>query len=74
MTEYVCVKELCLDTYDANGFFEEEGNTFIKVGEVFQRSEDDYRLIGDSDSVRLDSDRHWIEISEETLNEHFKRQ
>lgn len=74
MAEYVCIKELCLDTYDANGFLEEQNNTIIKVGEVFQRSEDDYRLVGDKDSIRLDSDRHWVEIDEKTLNEYFKPQ
>lgn len=74
MTKYVCVKELCLDTYDDDGFFVEEGNAFVEVGEVFQRSEEKFRCVGGTDSIRLENDTQWIEISEETLNEYFKPQ
>ena len=71
MTEYVCIKELCLDTYDADGFFMESGNAFVEVGEVFQKSEEQFRCVGGQDSIRLENDTQWIEISKETLAEHF---
>ena len=74
MVEYVCVKELCLDTYDNDGFFVEQGNAFVEVGEVFQRSEEKFRCVGGADSIRLENDKQWLEISEETLNEYFKPQ
>lgn len=35
-------------------------------------SEEPYRVIGDKDSVRLDSDTQWLEISAETLAERFQ--
>lgn len=74
MTEYICVKELCLDTYDDDGFFVKEGNAFVEVGEVFQKSEEKFRCVGGKDSIRLENDKQWLEISEETLNEYFKPQ
>ena len=72
MAEYVCIKELCLDTYDDDGFFVEQGNAFVEVGEVFQKSEEKFRCVGGKDSIRLENDKQWLEISEETLNEYFK--
>ena len=72
MAEYVCIKELCLDTYDDDGFFVESGNAFVEVGEVFQKSEEKFRCVGDIDSIRLDNDKQWLEISEQTFYKHFK--
>ena len=37
MEEYVCIKELLLDTYDDDGFYVENETAFIEVGEVFQK-------------------------------------
>ena len=72
MKNYVCTKELCLDKCDDDGFFVENEYCFISVGSIFQMSEEPYRVIGDKDSVRLDSDTQWLEISAETLAEHFQ--
>lgn len=72
LKEYICIKELCLEKCDDDGFFVENEYCYIDVGEVFQRSEEPFRVVGDKDSVRLDSDTKWLEISEETLNEHFQ--
>ena len=74
MTEYVCIKELCLDTYDDDGFRVENANAFVEVGEIFQKSEEKFRCVGGKESIRLDNDKQWLEISEETLNEYFKPQ
>lgn len=72
MAEYVCIKELCLETYDADGFRVENEFAFVDVGEVFQKSEEQFRCVGGQDSIRLENDKQWIEISEETLKEHFE--
>ena len=72
LKEYICIKELYLEKCDDDGFFVENEYAIIEVGEVFQRSEEPFRVVGDKDSVRLDSDTKWLEISEETLNEHFQ--
>ena len=74
MAEYICVKELCLETYDADGFRVENEFAFVDVGEVFQKSEEQFRCVGGQDSIRLENDTQWIEISEETLNKYFKLQ
>lgn len=72
MSEYVCIKELCLETYDADGFRVENEFAFVEVGEIFQKSEEKFRCVGGTDSIRLENDKQWLEISEETLNEYFK--
>ena len=71
MAEYVCVKDLCLATYDADGFRVENEFAFVVVGEVFQKSEEQFRCVGDNDTIRLENDNQWLEISKETFAEHF---
>ena len=71
MAEYICVKELCLETYDDDGFRVENEFAFVDVGEVFQESEERFRCVGGQDSIRLENDEQWLEISVETLTEHF---
>lgn len=71
MAEYICVKELCLETYDDDGFRVENENAFVDVGEVFEKSEERFRCVGSQDSIRLENDKQWIEISKETFDEHF---
>ena len=72
LKEYICIKELFLERYDDDGFFCENEYIYINVGEVFQRSEEPFRVVGDKDSIRLDSDTKWLEINEEKLNKHFR--
>lgn len=73
MKRYKCVKPLLLDSYDPDGFLEEENSTLIEVGEVFEVDEEsDYLLIANKPALRLDSPRHWIEIYPDTLAEHFE--
>ena len=55
-------------------FFVESGNAFVEVGEVFQKSEEKFRCVGGTDSIRLENDNQWLEVTEETLNEYFKPQ
>lgn len=66
---YICKKELMLETFDDNGFDTGE-YLAIEVGEIYQRTDEEYRLIGGE--VRLDNKRRWVEISEETLAEFFE--
>lgn len=73
MAEYICVKELCLETYDNDGFRVENEFAFVDVGEVFQESEERFRCVGGQDSIRLENDTQWIEISKETLAKHFAK-
>lgn len=68
---YVCTKQLSLATYDDEGFVIENEYYTVEVGEVFEKSECPYRMIGGSDTVRLESATRWIEITEDTFKKHF---
>ena len=74
MKRYKCIKPLFLDRYDDNGFLEEEDAMVIEVGEVYEVDDDtcDYLLIADKPALRLENERHWIEIYPDTLAEHFE--
>ena len=72
MKNYICKKALSIEMFDGNGFSVEE-ILDIQKGEKFQSSDDRFRCVGGPDTVRLDSDDGtWVEISRETLNEHFE--
>lgn len=70
---YICKETFQLNRFDEDGYDTEEVMC-IEQGAMFQRTEDDYRLIGGE--VRLDGitadEGTWIEISEETLAEYFE--
>ena len=38
------------------------------------KSEEKFRCVGGTDSIRLENDKQWLEILEETLNEYFRPQ
>ena len=70
---YKCKKDFQLDLYDDDGFYIEDSLT-VYQGEMFERSDNDYRIIGGD--VRLDgigkSQGRWLEISETTLSLYFE--
>jgi hypothetical protein len=74
MKQYKCTKPLLLDRYDDNGFLEEEDAMLIEVGEIYDIDDDtcDYLLVANKPALRLENERHWIEIYPDTLAEHFK--
>ena len=74
MRNYICIKPLQLECYDDDGFVIENKYSEVTEGEVFQKSEEKFRCIGGTDSIRLENDKQWLEITEETLNEYFKPQ
>lgn len=74
---YKCIKGFSLEKCDDDGFTIEGEYTIIEKGSTWYIPEDeDYRLIGGE--IRLEEDKpneiHWIEISKETLEEHFRKQ
>ena len=74
MKRYKCIKPLLLDSYDDDGFLEEENAMQIEVGEVYEMDDDtcDYLLIASKPALRLENARNWIEIYPDTLAEHFE--
>ena len=71
MKDYICIKPLQLECYDNDGFVIENKYSEVGEGEIFQRSEEKFRCVGGKDSIRLENDEQWLEISVETLTEHF---
>lgn len=67
--KYKCVKAFTLDTYDGDGFYV-DGYMEIKTGEVYEVGNE--KII--DGEIHLDgvNVNRWIEISRETLNEHFE--
>lgn len=72
MKSYICTKELYLNNCDEDGLRIENDYVVVEVGTIFRRSEEPYRFVGGKDSIRLESDTQWLEITEETLNMYFK--
>lgn len=66
---YKCVKAFTVDTYDDDGFYINEYME-IKAGEVYEVGNE--KIIDGElhlDGVNVN---RWIDISQETLNEHFE--
>lgn len=70
MKLYRCKQDFALDAYDDDGFSLDEAIT-IEAGEVFQRSEDRFRVVGGSETIHLENDHAWIEITGDLLGQFF---
>jgi hypothetical protein len=67
---YKCTDTFFIDTVDDEGFSLEDEQMTIPKGSIWNLPEEDYRFIGGE--IRLESDKHgWIEITNETLEQHF---
>lgn len=69
---YVCVKSFRLECYDDDGYVIENKYAEIKKGEIFKKSEDEYRFVGGNDTIKLENDGRWVEILPETLAKYFE--
>ena len=71
---YKCIKEFVLEKCDNNGFTIDGSYGVIEEETIWDFPEDkNYRFIGGE--IRLESHENefdWIEITKDTLNEHFK--
>ncbi len=69
--KYRCIKGFAVNNSDDDGFLTEELIN-IEVGSEWEVDESGYRMVGDSDSVRLEAeDGSWLEITKEHLSEYF---
>ena len=67
-TQYRCIKKFYVPLCDDDGYEVESGEmASVDVGETFYRSN-----ITWMNDVRLENKYTWVEISEETFNEHFE--
>ena len=74
MKKYECIKEFKVDYYD-DDHYEEKGSN-IELGSIWiiEDEKDTFRMIGGE--IRLirdvENEYSWLEISKDTLEEHFK--
>lgn len=72
MRKAVCIKLFAIEMCDDDGFFLED-YMYVDEGKVFQIDDTSFRVVGGSDTVRLDSDDGtWLEITPEHFSEYFK--
>ena len=74
MPRYVCKKPLYFHEVDDDGRMMEKF-ALVDVGDVYDEQYTSYRMDGGPETIRLvevnSSMNLWIEITGETLNEHF---
>lgn len=75
--KYRCIKELYVDKYDEDGFWNGCDYIVIPVGSIWIVDESNVKIVGGSETIRLELDTsehkyQWLEILENTLNEHFE--
>lgn len=69
--KFECTNNFYVDKYDADGFWTGK-QTIIKKGEVFECDlEDKLRVVGGDDTLRLENDKQWLELTEESIRENF---
>lgn len=72
--KYKCVKTFSLEIVDDDGSIMENSHKEIHKGSVWERVESSYRFVGAPDSVRLENDSgDWMELSENTITNHFAK-
>ena len=70
---FECIEEFWVDNCDDDGGFGDGGQTLIKKGSVWQKSEPFLLYpLNDPEGVRLDCEGRWMEIDIETFKKHFK--
>lgn len=74
MKRYKCIKNLCVERCDEDGFLIENSSVEIEKGKIYELDESGYMLVGGKDHVHLDAidDDSWLEIARECLEEYFK--
>ena len=68
---YKCIESFYINEYDEDGF-DINKQYPIYEGEIFRTWEDDFRILGNTNSIRLTNNRSWLEIDESTLNRYFQ--
>jgi len=69
--KYICVEGFAVEMFDDDGFSEDEYTT-VEVGDEYELSESPFRIVGRSDSVRLEGrDGNWLELTQEHFARYF---
>lgn len=72
MDRYICTVDFEVEEFDEDGFCTGEYMT-VYAGEIYQATEDSFRVVGGEDTIHLDGENgNWLELLEETINANFK--
>lgn len=75
MKLYICTEGFSIDLVDDDGFFTGKYDE-VQKGSLWELQEVDYRMVGGSDSVRLNgvgpANGMWLEITKERLEMYFE--
>lgn len=63
---FKCTEQLSLELRDEDGMWIENEYFIVSVGEVWEKCD-----LATMSDVRLEKDRSWIEVCDETLESHF---
>ena len=69
--KYICKESFCVERYDDDGWTTDTYMT-VEEGEVYEVREDWHRIAGSYDSIRLENNRNWLELQQETVNQYFE--
>lgn len=70
--KYKCIKTFDVEKYDEDGFSLNKP-FIVKQGTIWEVDESGFRLVGDKESIRLESDYGWLEIDKDILDTYFSK-
>lgn len=68
---YICTESFLVEKYDDDGWPTDE-YMMIEKGEIYDVNRDWHRVAGRYDSIRLENNRNWLELLQETIDIYFK--
>lgn len=70
---YICTESFSVEMFDIDGFSEDR-YLDIEKGEIYESTDDDFRMIGGADTIRLESENgNWLELQQETIDRYFDK-
>ena len=69
------MKYKCIEAFSVRAFDDDGGEIdlyfTIEKGEVYEKQETDFRLIGTPGTIRLENEDGWLELDQETIDTYF---
>ena len=70
--KYKCIKTFDVEKYDED-VFSLNKPFIVKQVTICEVDESGFRLVGDKESIRLESDYGWLEIDKDILDTYFSK-
>lgn len=71
MRKCKCIKECQFEIFDDDGFSTDKCQV-VNIGTIFNIVDNPFRLVGDKDTIRLENDTDWLEITPKSFHKYFK--